>query len=548
MDKLKIILDILDGSPNRLRDKYFIKYHNEIFMSIQNYSSKISDLKFKQKVWHWVNDIDSYVLCKCGERVSTTMNWQEGYKKFCSAKCSANDKTTRENAKKTLIEKYGVEHYSKTKDYVEKVKKTSMEKWGVDNYSKTKDFVEKSKKTYMSNWGVDSYTKTKEYLDKYKETCIRKWGVDHYVKTDEFKEKFKEKIQEKWGANHPYQSDIWRIKNFEISKNEFYIKYLGDSKNLFNCDCGENHQFEIKTDDYYGRKKSNNKLCTVCYVIDEQSSIKENMLYDFIQYNYQGDIIRGYRDTYEIDIYLPTLKLGFELNGIWWHSEMYKNKYYHIDKTEHFKKLGIRIIHIWEDDWSLKESIVKSQILNLINRTPIKIYARDCYVKEIETDECFNFLNENHIQGKSNSVLKIGLYKNDELLSVMTFDHFEGRKRMPNSEWNLNRFCTKKNHNIIGAASKLLKWFIRQYEPTRIISYADKDWSNGNLYLKLGFKLTNTTKPDYKYVINGKRIHKSRFRKSKLNTELTESKYMKERKIYKIWDCGKIKFEIKNPS
>jgi hypothetical protein len=91
----------------------------------------------------------------------------------------------------------------------------------------------------------------------------------------------------------------------------------------------KNHTFSIKTDDYYGRIKSDNKLCTICYPISENSSMKENMFLKFIKSVYVGDIIRGYRDgRLEIDIYLPELKLGFEFNGIWWHSDKYKDKWY----------------------------------------------------------------------------------------------------------------------------------------------------------------------------------------------------------------------------
>jgi hypothetical protein len=541
---LKLIIDVLEGSPNRLREKYFIKYHTSIYEKIIEYTKNISDLKFKQKVWHWVNNQPNYILCKCGNRVSPNMNWMDGFKKFCSAKCSANDVDTRNNNKKTLIDKYGVEHYSKTKEYVDKVKKTSIERYGVDNYSKTKEYVDKSKSTYISKYGVDSYTKTKEYVDKSKETYLKNWGVDHYVKTKEFKEKFKEKSLQKWGTSHIFQSDQYRIEKFEISKNEFYIKYLGKSQNLFNCDCNENHTFEISTDDFFGRKKSNNKLCTICYPISEQSSIKENMLLEFINSIYDGEIIKGWRNKYEIDIYLPELNLGFEMNGLYWHSEKFKEKNYHIEKTNHFRNLNIRIIHIWEDDWVYKTEIIKSQILNIINKTPNRIFARECVVKELNTKEITNFLNENHIQSKVKSILKLGLYKDDILVSVMSFDHFEGRKRMKDNEWNLNRFCNLKNTNVIGGASKLFKFFIKNYTVNKVISYADLDWSEGKLYYKLGFNLVNTTKPDYKYIINGRRTHKSNFRKSNLKTELTESEYMRNKEIYKVYDCGKLKFEF----
>lgn len=115
----------------------------------------------------------------------------------------------------------------------------------------------------------------------------------------------------------------------------------------------------------------------------------------------------------------------------------------------------------------------------------------------------------------------------------MSFDQFEGRKKMKGSEWNLNRFCNLINYTIVGGASKLLNYFIYKYKPERIISYSDIDWSDGNLYQILNFEKVYETKPDYKYILNDKRYHKSNFAKNE-----------KDINNLKIWDCGKIKWEL----
>ena len=127
----------------------------------------------------------------------------------------------------------------------------------------------------------------------------------------------------------------------------------------------------------------------------------------------------------------------------------------------------------------------------------------------------------------------------------MTFDSFEGRKKMEEGGYNLSRFCNKLGYNVVGGASKLLSYFIKEYKASRIVSYADKDWSIGSLYYTLGFENILESKPDYKYIVDNNRVHKSRYKKSKLKTTLTESKTMEELGINKIYDCGKIKFEYK---
>jgi hypothetical protein len=264
----------------------------------------------------------------------------------------------------------------------------------------------------------------------------------------------------------------------------------------------------------------------------------ENDLYNFIKSIYDGEIIKSYRDRLEIDIYLPNLNIGFEFNGLYWHSEEFKGKWYHVKKTDYFKEKDIRIINIWEDDWIHKRSIIQSQIANFIGLTSNRIWARKCEVRQIfDNNLSKDFLNENHVQGCDKSSIRVGLFHNNELVSIMTFDNFEGRNKMEDGGWNLSRFCNKIGYNVVGGASKLLSYFITESSPKRIISYADASWSNGDLYFKLGFNMVYNSDPDYKYVVGNRKIHKSRYRKS--ITGISESKL----KLSKIWDCGKIKFE-----
>lgn len=546
--RLDIILQILDGSRNRMREAYFEKYHHELYQEILNFTRDVLDIPFKFRVWHWINNMDHLPLCYCGNGVTRHLNWQDGYREFCSAKCSANSSRQREKAKKTLLEKYGVDHYSKTDKWKDQVKETSIKRWGVDNFAKTQEYVEKSKKTSRNKWGCDSFTKTDEYRKKSKETLLQKYGVDSWIKTPYAKEKIKTKMLEKWNVKQIFLNEVYRKENFIIANDTHYIKYLENSNNQFKCDKNQDHIFEISTDNYFARKRIGNTLCTICNPIAANSSQKEDEVYLLIKSIYSGEIMRNFKSKYELDVFIPEKNIGIEFNGIWWHSDHYKDKNYHYEKTEYFKSLGIRVFHIWEDDWLHKKEIIESQLRYLLGANTVRIWARHCEVKLIETKEHRDFLNANHIQGWVRSIVKIGLFNNSELVAVMSFDNYEGRKRMSDKNWNLNRFCNKINTSVVGGASKLLKFFIHQYRPERIISYADKDWSTGNLYGQLGFELVSESKPDYKYLIDGKRIHKSRFRKGNLNYTEKESVFMESKGIQKVWDCGKIKFEMKNIS
>jgi hypothetical protein len=261
--------------------------------------------------------------------------------------------------------------------------------------------------------------------------------------------------------------------------------------------------------------------------------------------NYKGEVVANYRDSLELDIYLPALSLGFEFNGVYWHSDKLRDRDYHVRKTDHFAEKGIRVVHVWEDDWTIKGDIIRSQVKNMLGLTPIKVHARACEVRVVPKRQCLDFLDANHIQGSVASDVKLGLYHSGNLVSVMTFDRWEGRKKMSPGDYNLNRYCTLIDHTVPGGASKLLAHFIRTHNPKRLISYADRDWSGGKLYETLGFKKVGTTKPDYKYVVSGRRTHKSRFRKSRLKNQGTERSQTAKMGLPRTWDTGKMKYELR---
>ena len=251
-----------------------------------------------------------------------------------------------------------------------------------------------------------------------------------------------------------------------------------------------------------------------------------------------------------MDVFIEELNLAFEFNGLYWHCELNKSNNYHVEKTEKCQEKGVRLFHIWEDDWRDKRSILESMIKNLLGKTEKSIYARKCEIKEVDYNESSEFLENNHLQGKSVAKYNIGLFYEGELVSLMTFSKPRLSLGGKNQEGNyeLVRFCNKINTNISGSASKLFKYFVDKYNPLKIKSYADKSWSNGKLYEILGFLRLKDSEPSYHYIVDNKRINRFGYRKSVLinqgyDSTKTEHQIMLEREIYRIYDCGCMVFE-----
>ena len=252
----------------------------------------------------------------------------------------------------------------------------------------------------------------------------------------------------------------------------------------------------------------------------------------------------------EIDIINHDLNLCIEYNGLHFHSDRYRDRKYHISKLKEVEKHGYRLIYIWEDWWIRKQAIIKSMLKSILNKTEIKIHARKCEIREVDNETANLFLNTTHIQGTCVSKIRLGLFYNNELVSIMTFGKLRrvvGHVSKDN-HWELLRFSSKLNTIVIGGASKLLKCFISKYKPVYILSYANRDWSTGNVYNKLGFKKTGNTEPGYFYAKGKLRFNRFKFTKHKLindgyDSKKSESQIMQDIGYMKIWNTGNIKFE-----
>lgn len=361
---------------------------------------------------------------------------------------------TKNKIQKTMLERYGVTHNWQKPDIREKVKENSLKKYGVENPMCSI----KSKETKIERYGDENYNNREKYKQTYsnfsdekkleirkktEQTCLNKYGAKHHMLNQEVKNNLQNKFLEKYNVGCPFLINPNRniiSKNNLIFKEELFKK--------FNI----NFNMEIK--------------------INKHS-------YDF-----------GYKNLLiELN---PTVthnsNISFaHLTGVCTDENCLKHK--PISKTYHYEKWKLakdndyELISIF--DWYNIDKIL-SLIKAKLNLNDNKLGARQTAVKLISKQESKKFLEDNHILGydRSSDII-YGLYFNDLLVSVMSF----GRPRYNKDyDWELLRFANLSNYTINGAASKLWKQFIKEYQPENVITYTNNDFGNGGVYEKLGFK------------------------------------------------------------
>lgn len=319
--------------------------------------------------------------------------------------------------------------------------------------------------------------------------------------------------------------------------------------------------------EHSGNKPQPKELCRLLGLGETAvyENIKRYDLYDYLENNEslgEKQIFEIFReagakrhnreilDGLEIDVYVPNLKLGIEYNGSFWHSDQFKDKKYHQNKTLACAKKGIRLIHVFDYEWEdiNKREKLEAYFNGILNRNEA-LYARKMKVQDEEPALVNEFFDRNHLQGHTNSPINIVLKdERNEIVAAMSFSHPRFDTRY---QYEITRYCTKSGVNIIGGAEKLFKHFIDEYDPDSILTYVDLTKFTGGVYRRLGFVPAEDmiTMPNYVWVDSHlKTLPRYQTQKVKLvgmglgKEDETESGIMTRLGYYRVYDCGNLKY------
>jgi G:T-mismatch repair DNA endonuclease (very short patch repair protein)/DNA-directed RNA polymerase subunit RPC12/RpoP len=467
--------------------------------------------------------------------------------------------------KKTKLEEYGNENYTNrdkanqtnnvlyggnaptcSKEVIEKRQNNNMKKYGVKETLELQEVINKRNETNINKYGGISPLCNPDVINTRNENSLNKYGETHHMKTIEYKTMFKERELNKF---LPKLYEELKKKNLEIVEKTYCGAHI---THTFKClVCGE--IFETiwnSVQQYYS--------CPKCFPRNQGFSKHEEELRKVIQ-DLGFEIKCNSRDLIsplEIDIVIESQKTCIEYNGLYYHTEKMKQVkclenpiFYHSYKVDECYKKGYKLITIFEDEWINKKDIVISRLKHILGKSESKrIHARECEIKEIDSKTKDEFLDKFHIQGKDISPVRIGAFYDNRLISVMTFSHGSLSKGIKNKSeliWELSRFCSHDQYIIPGIASRLLEHFKKTYEWQKIFTYADRRWSSGDLYLKLGFSGDFKPRLNYWYCKDGQRIHRFKLRKTQNDPKDVTEKILRLSQGYSIiWDCGNYKFEM----
>ena len=441
--------------------------------------------------------------------------------------------------KKTMKERYGVEHASQSDEVKEKIKSTCIERYGVESSFSSKEIQNKIKVTMIEKYGVEHPLQSSEFQEKKKNTNLERYGVEHASQSFEVRKKMKETCLEKYGVENPKQPHLQPIIHL-LKDQEWWNGF--NSINDIKCFL---EPYLSLNSIYIWTNKYRPDLIGINYLISSPHQKVINLLKDN-QIDFEINI-RKIISPLELDIFIPSKNLAIEINGLYWHSELNgKDSSYHLNKTLKCEEKGIQLLQFWDSEIDLKWSIVSSMILSRLGIFQKKIGARECIIEEVSKEEVKTFLEENHIQGSTQFSISYGLYYEHEIVSLMIFVKSRFRKDV---EWELARFVSKRNYNIPGSFSRLLKSFNHS-----CISYSDRRYSQGKVYEKNGFKLLSINNPSYHYIDdNCNLVNRMKYQKYKLNSlletfypEKTEWENMVLNGFDRVWDCGTISWHKNN--
>lgn len=551
-----------------------IKLRKQAYASTEQRICKWCGKSFTPKSGRDVYCYDThYRACEiCGKQFVIDVR-RNPYVRTCSKEChyrliatNVDKEGAAARLKDTMLERYGVDNAMKLQSSKDKMIATNVSRYGAEWYSQTDEYKAAVKDSSNRKYGCDHHLSSQTVIDKRKGTCMQKYGVDNVSKIPEVRSRIEQSIKDRYGVSFNSQThipDMTAWKYFISNPRAYILDTFEDKPTIQDIAC----KLGVCITSIYEHidLEHNSDVIARC------QSMMESQVIEFIQ-SIDGTIVirshnRSIISPYEIDIFLPDYNIGIECNPTATHNSSIKDPWgncpkphdYHKIKSSMCAQRGIRLIHIYGYEWNHKRQIIESMLRYSLHRCNRTIYARNCSIRLVDYAQSVSFLSDNHRQGACTSSIRLGLYYNDELVSLMTFGKLRNSisKSASLEGYELLRFCSLLNTSVIGGASKLFKYYIKNYCPQLTISYSDISHTSGNIYPTLGFSKVSESAPGYVWVdtitdvaynrINAQKHNICKFlHDDTINLSDTEDNIMTNHGYVKVYDSGAVRWEYIN--
>lgn len=456
--------------------------------------------------------------------------------------------------KSTCLEKYGTDTPTKAKSVKEKTRKTCLQRYGVASPSKSKSIQQKFKDACIEKYGVDNPSKAPDVKDKKKKASLEKYGVDYPFQSLEVQEKIKRSNLDKYGADNPQKSKVVRDKTKATCTTKYGVdcSFKADSvkkkiKQTFLNNYGVDHPLKISK---LLEKAFETKLRRGLHKGSEGESDLLDFCKTHIDCDSRSTMAYLSKKSFQIDVFLPSKNICIEYNGMYWHSESVRVNYSrkHLDKTKACALQDRMLIHVWENEWQTKRAKMESYLLAKCGIFERRVPARKCTIQEVHDKSLVKaFLNDNHLLGSCSYTKAVGLYFQDELVGVAVIG--KHHRQNSNEIAVLKRFAFQSGTQVIGGASKLTSHLFDYTDAKKLLTWAEIRLGAGDLYTKAGWELDGQLAPDYFYWDDRKElvVSKQSQKDKHKGSGLTEAEFAKKEGLHKIYDCGKLRFTLRNP-
>jgi hypothetical protein len=394
---------------------------------IESQTEKCTGTLVERKYWidHQLTD---YPICPMCQSRLTSKNFRTNvkggaYPMHCSVKCAKRNPANIEKQKQTMIEKYGAETLLAARH-------------------------KENRPVAKASWGSDHFREVMEHDSEMTEEQMQ--FARNVIKTNIRLGRTLSTIQiceSRFNAKCVNPEVALNESRDILAKTPLVWKHLA---------CEHDYECVILNGEI--------EHCPHCN--DTASMIElafRNLLTEEIPYPIEFD---G-----RFDAYVPELKIAFEFNGVYWHSNLKnRNKHYVISQTEYCEKHDIKLVHVWEHHMIQNDNLVRSKIKEAIGSS-IDIPLSECQLVQLSFHDAKCFLDEHHLLGSIRSKIAYGLKYKSQLVAAMII----GKNRFKQNGWEVYRFAVLAHHRIQGAFELLASHFIEAKHPNELIAYSDRN-------------------------------------------------------------------------